>query len=680
MSRIFLHRVALGQHHACRHLPLSRSLTLVSLCYAHMCSLLNTSPEFKDASLPFHSGIWRATHAFMQSRRSSAATAAVPSTQTLPQLAPVFISRPTFHSPMLYGKWCREHLALDQFECSSGHIDAVESSALDAAAFAAQYDDRSRPVLLLRGATHWPGFKQYGPDSGAGGMHRFCLDHAELRLRVSHSFEGAGSLRCTLSDYSHYCLRQHDEVPLYVFDAKFATIHQPLRSLYDIPVQFPHDMFSHLGSMRPSHRWLVMGPARCGAPWHVDPIGTSAWNGLVCGRKRWAMYPPGHVPPGVMVYGGDIYAGVHSPPSASWYCEVYPKLLPHERPFEIMQRPGDIIFVPAGWWHLVLNLDDTIAFTQNYVSPSNMQLALSEMRSQSSQLYYIYSIVVPQSLLPSFPGLMRANASAEALARKLKLPLGDPPHCSAVTFLRHIHSMFSHDSSLRQIQHSSHPFVRVLSAIVASQSYREPSLPCFPHDVALDPVSLLPLLLVSSSLHPLCERLKNVFSPRVSDSSCSRCWRSIVAHLINIFGQDSNNMICPTAGESAVWLTYDCVFKVVTIPCAQPLHYALAEAAALRVLFCDEQLPDSVANEIVALCSVSDNHSSSKIDAKLCIEAPSDGHPRALPRSLYPSLVGTGALAINNSAIGGDWNPCSLNRSDFTDSVQVTRAFVVQFE
>jgi len=129
-----------------------------------------------------------------------------------------------------------------------------------------------------------------------------------------------------------------------------------------------------------------------------------------------------------------------------------------------------------------------------------------------------------------------------------------------------------------------------------------------------------------------------------------------------------------------VWLTYDCVFKVVTIPCAQPLHYALAEAAALRVLFCDEQLPDSVANEVVALCSVSDNHSNSKIDAKLCIEAPSDGHPRALPRSLYPSLVGTGALAINNSAIGGDWNPCSLNRSDFTDSVQVTRAFVVQFE
>jgi hypothetical protein len=78
-------------------------------------------------------------------------------------------------------------------------------------------------------------------------------------------------------------------------------------------------------------------------------------------------------------------------------------------------------------------------------------------------------------------------------------------------------------------------------------------------------------------------------------------------------------MTCPKAGESAVWLTRDCVFKVVTIPCAQPLHYALAEAAALRVLFCDEQRPDSVAKEILGLCSVFDDDSSSKIDAKLVV-------------------------------------------------------------
>lgn len=34
---------------------------------------------------------------------------------------------------------------------------------------------------------------------------------------------------------------------------------------------------------RPNRRWLVLGPARSGASWHVDPSATSAWNTLLAG-------------------------------------------------------------------------------------------------------------------------------------------------------------------------------------------------------------------------------------------------------------------------------------------------------------------------------------------------------------------------------------------------------------
>ena len=51
------------------------------------------------------------------------------------------------------------------------------------------------------------------------------------------------------------------------------------------------------------------------------------------------------------------------------------------RRIEVVQRPGDTLYVPAGWWHAVLNLDDTVAVTQNFVSRSSFDGAWDRTRS-----------------------------------------------------------------------------------------------------------------------------------------------------------------------------------------------------------------------------------------------------------------------------------------------------------
>ncbi len=42
--------------------------------------------------------------------------------------------------------------------------------------------------------------------------------------------------------------------------------------------------------------------------------------------------------------------------------------------------------MPRGWWHCVLNVDDTVAVTQNYVSDCNLADVLNFLRTKGEQV------------------------------------------------------------------------------------------------------------------------------------------------------------------------------------------------------------------------------------------------------------------------------------------------------
>lgn len=188
----------------------------------------------------------------------------------------------------------------------------------------------------------------------------------------------------TLNTYAKYIRSAdgglYDDSPLAIYDSEFGEdISSPLVQLtheYSVPECFSPDLFALVtdnddeeDDTRPPWRWILIGPERSGTGLHIDPLYTNAWVTVLDGIKRWMLFPP--CCPAEVIGMQSI-----SIPSVIWFRDYYEKVTntidwPNEwRPVEVLQFPGETVFVPNGWAHLVVNLGEhvTVAVTHNYAS------------------------------------------------------------------------------------------------------------------------------------------------------------------------------------------------------------------------------------------------------------------------------------------------------------------------
>lgn len=213
----------------------------------------------------------------------------------------------------------------------------------------------------------------------------------------------------TLESYSKYLHKNDDESPLYLFDCDSEAITQ-LSKEYNIPDCFQKDLFKVFNekkeeeaksivistnddkvNCRPNFRWLIVGSERTGSTFHKDPNATSAWNAVLSGCKLWIMVPPHITPPGVNT--DDQESEVTSPVSLAEYVlsGFFADVLKLSRDPTTGVRvgityPGECNYVPNGWWHLVINVEDTVALTQNFTPVPALPKVLYFLKNKKEQI------------------------------------------------------------------------------------------------------------------------------------------------------------------------------------------------------------------------------------------------------------------------------------------------------
>ena len=163
----------------------------------------------------------------------------------------------------------------------------------------------------------------------------------------------------------------------------------------------------------------------------MDPKHTSAWNALVVGRKWWVLISPD-------AEASDLSESAHQIQSSAvkditypvectdidnnaaavvglirddsvggaknatcqitnipfWFHNTLPDIVERNKHllvnkktiYSFIQEEGEIVFVPAGWKHAVLNLESSVAITHNFVSRNNKTLFLAWISDNLDEL------------------------------------------------------------------------------------------------------------------------------------------------------------------------------------------------------------------------------------------------------------------------------------------------------
>ncbi len=238
--------------------------------------------------------------------------------------------------------------------------EAAERNTIDQSEFAESFLGPRVPLILKRCAVEWPAVQRWTPTYLAT---RF--GHVRMPLQDSTVDDDTVSL----ADYVRDLEAGADPRALPYLRNMFLSEYLPAL-LEDVrvpqiaqPNWLGHPMLAH---SLPAEwlNWfeLFISPPRARFPHvHVDRDHTHAWLLQVCGRKKLWMWPN---------EAGSTRDPDDRRVSPS---DVLDRFFPGYEPTIGVLEPGDIVFIPEGWWHTAESLSTSITVSGNWVEQSNWE-------------------------------------------------------------------------------------------------------------------------------------------------------------------------------------------------------------------------------------------------------------------------------------------------------------------